>query len=517
MLTVSENATFRKVPLVLLRLTWCAVPLALLLQLSPQALAGVGAGTVVVLHTNDMHAAFIPHEAMWVRQEPRPLVGGFVELQATIDSVRAAAPASLLLDAGDVMTGNPITDLAYKGGLGGALFEMMNMIGYDAWSIGNHDLDISQDNLRALTSIARFPTLSANLVDDAGGFPLNNRPYAVFERGGLRIGVIGLMTQGLSSLVNQYNLVGLRVLSPEETLQRLINELDPATDLLIALTHQGWEEDSLLAASVTGLDVIVGGHSHTRLREPRKVNDILIVQAGSNAENLGVLRLTVRDDRVDSYEGRLLSLWSRPGRPATPLSGMVDSLQADLEKVYSEVIGTVSADWKRQNGPSAIGSFITEAQRVAAAADIAFMNIHGIRRDVPAGPVTKKTLFEVMPFRNVLVTFQLTGLQVRQALAHHIRTDSKIQVTGLSATYRKEADGTVRIVSANVQGRALEDDRAYVCAASDFFVGQADKYLGLTVPQPVYLRETLFQVVERAVRKAGVITPSMPYTLTQVP
>ncbi len=106
--------------------------------------------------------------------------------------------------------------------------------------------------------------MSANLVDDRKGFPLGNRPYVILERGGIRIGIIGIMSQQLASLVIQNNLVGLRVLSPAATVQRYVDELDPKTDLLIALTHQGADEDSALASEVRGLDVIVGGHSHTR-------------------------------------------------------------------------------------------------------------------------------------------------------------------------------------------------------------------------------------------------------------
>ena len=214
---------------------------------------------ITVLHTNDMHATFQPREATWVRETPRPMIGGFPRLQSLIDSIRNVESPVLLLDAGDVMTGNPIADRVYRGAEGGALFEMMNMMGYDAWAPGNHDLDISQENLIGLTRIARFPTLCANLVNDSGEFPVGNKPYAVIERGGLRIGIIGLMSQQLYGLVNQGNLKGLRVLSLEETLRKYAREIDGRTDLLIALTHQGAVEDSLLALKVPEVDIIVGG------------------------------------------------------------------------------------------------------------------------------------------------------------------------------------------------------------------------------------------------------------------
>jgi 2',3'-cyclic-nucleotide 2'-phosphodiesterase (5'-nucleotidase family) len=461
--------------------------------------------TLTILHTNDMHASFIPHEALWVKETPRPKVGGFAELYAVADSIKKAHPAFLMLDAGDVMTGNPITERMYGGASGGALFEMMNRIGYDAWEPGNHDFDISQENLRAIVRIARFPTLSANLVAGTSEFPVGNRPYAVFQRGGLRIGVIGLISQELYSLVNQNSLTGIKVLSPRETLQKYINEIDPQTDVIIALTHQGVEEDSLLATQVTGLDVIVGGHSHTRLRKPKTVNGVAIVQTGSNAESLGETTIAVENGRVVACEGKLISLWARPSRSPSPVSLLADSMQAEIEKEYNEVIATLAEDWTRKDGQSAIGTFIADAQREAAGAEVGFMNNYGIRRDVPAGPVTKKTLFEVLPFRNILVTFQLTGAQLRDVMVHNIEKRATIQIAGMSGLFMRRPDGKVEFTSILVGGKPLDDARSYACAASDYFVGEAQRYLGVEVPRPIFLRQTVFDAVEKIVRREKTI------------
>jgi 2',3'-cyclic-nucleotide 2'-phosphodiesterase (5'-nucleotidase family) len=187
---------------------------------------------------------------------------------------------------------------------------MMNMMGYDAWCVGNHDMDISQENLAGLVRIANFPTTSANIEQRGKLFPPGTKPYLILERGGLRIGIIGLMSQELYGLVIQTNLTGIRVLSPVETMQRYLDELDPKTDLLIALTHQGVTDDSILAASVQGLDLIVGGHSHTRLKSPMVVNGVYILQAGSNTEYLGVADLVVENDRITKLDGKLVQLWA---------------------------------------------------------------------------------------------------------------------------------------------------------------------------------------------------------------
>jgi 5'-nucleotidase / UDP-sugar diphosphatase len=473
--------------------------------------------TITILHTNDMHASFLPHEATWVREKPKPLVGGFPALQYLIDSIRHANPPVLLLDAGDVMTGNPITDRPYKGADGGALFEMMNMMGYDVWCPGNHDFDISQKNFRGLVGIARFPTLCANLVDDQGQFQFGQLPYRVVERGGLKIGIIGIMSQYLYNLVNQNNLVGIRVLSPEQTLKKYARELQPRTDLLIALTHEGVDEDSLLALAVPEVNVIIGGHSHTRLRSAKRVNGVLIVQAGSNAENLGYFSLTVANHRVAQYDAHLIQAWPRTNMPRTRLAEFADSIQASIDLEYSVVLGTLKQDWVRvDKSQSAIGTFIAEAQRVAVHADVAFMNSQGIRKDMSAGPVTKRDLFEILPFRNVLGTFQLRGYELRQILQYYVQRRPSIQIAGISATWKREADGSTAFPEILVQGAPLEEARVYVCVASDYFIGEAKRYVGMEILNPVYLNTTLFSAAEQAFMSQSPVAATVLYTIQEI-
>lgn len=472
--------------------------------------------TLTILHTNDMHASFVPHEAIWIKVKPRPLIGGFKELSFTVDSIKKENSSVLLLDAGDVMTGNPISEYTYEGAQGGALFEMMNRIGYDAWCPGNHDFDISQANLVRLATIARFPTLSANLVSEKGQYPVHNQPYTIIERKGLKIGLIGLMSQQLYDLVNQHNLVGIKVISPVEISQRLVEELRGKADVLIALTHEGFEDDSVLAENVKGLDVIIGGHSHTRLKKPRLINGVLIVQTGSYCENLGVLDLTMDDGHIVSYDGRLLPLWYRVDRPATPLARFIDSVQRGIDREYSEVLATLKFDWLRNQGESSIGNFITDAQREAAGAELAFMNTHGIRKDVPAGPLTKLDLFEVLPFHNVLTTFQLHGRQLRTAIQYHLTHGTAVLTSGISCRWKRTADGAVEILSLQVQEKPVEDEGTYRCAASDFFVGEAKRYLGIEIPQVFYLNETVFAAVEKEIRRVGVISPTLERHVVEV-
>ncbi|MBI5020161.1 MAG: bifunctional metallophosphatase/5'-nucleotidase [Ignavibacteriales bacterium] len=440
--------------------------------------------TITILHTNDMHASFLSHEAGWVRSDPKPMVGGFTELNYLIDSIRSIKNNTLVVDGGDVMTGNPIADMDYNGALGGALFAMMNMIGYEAWTIGNHDLDISQSNLKRLTEIAKFPTLSANLVDSAGKFSFNNKEYIIVNKNGIRIGIIGIMSKSLFELTNTNNLRGIKVLPPTETLQKVIDKIDPETDLIVAITHQGVDEDSIMAAQIHNLDVIIGSHSHTRLKTLKQVNGIVIAQTGAYSENLGEIELSVENDKVVASNGKLHTLWQRSEYPQNELTTFVKEWKDKVEKDYNMVVGKAEGDIKRsRNGESTIGHFIADAIRTETLADIAITNSSGIRKDILAGDIRKVDLFEVAPFRNYLCTFPMKGSAVKMLVEKYVKGISNgrtsIDISGIECSWQKE-NGSVVVKSIKINGVELVDSAEYQCGTIDYVVNQAERYLEFT-------------------------------------
>jgi 2',3'-cyclic-nucleotide 2'-phosphodiesterase (5'-nucleotidase family) len=377
----------------------------------------------------------------------------------------------------------------------------MNRIGYEVWTPGNHDFDISSANLYKLTSIAKFPTVSANVLDTADRFPVNNKEYVVIEKNGLKIGIIGLMSSGFYNLVNKNSSTGIKILPPIETVQRLADLLDSQTDVLIALTHEGVDEDSVLAMNVHGVDIIVGGHSHTRLKQPKKINNVLIVQTGSNCENLGVLDVTIEKHHVIAYEGKLLPLWYDSDRPTTTLSKFIDSIKTNIDLEYSTVIGMLKTDWMRgNNGESGIGDFIADAQREAVQADVSFMNSSGIRKDMVAGPITKKDIFEILPFRNLLTTFRVTGSQLRPMIETIIKDHGNVQTSGIRCEWQKKENGEIVLLKIFVNGQPLEDSKTYTGVASDYMMGEAEKYFGMKLGKATVLDQTVFSAIENKVR-----------------
>ena len=453
---------------------------------------------ITILHTNDMHASFLPHEAYWMRTTPKPLVGGFNELAFAIDSVKKTKTATLLLDAGDLMTGNPITDRVYKGAEGGALVDMLNLMGYEGMEPGNHDFDISYANFKKLAAIAKFPIFTANLTDEKSGHPITGKEYVVVEKNGLKIGIFGLMSREYYNLVSVNSAKGVKLEPYIVQAKKMIDLLRPQCDLVIALTHVGVDDDSVLAANVKGLDVIIGGHSHTRLKKPKYINNVVIAQTGANCENLGVLDLTVENKSVTKWDGSLDQLWYHADRK-TVVTALVDSFRTEIKKEYDQVIATVVTSGKMEDSEAGLGMFVADAHKIAAHADIGFMNTGGVRRRLLAGQITKQDLFEVLPFRNLLMKFNLTGAQVREIALHMIKDHPGALISGVECEWRKNEAGGVEIVNLLVGKKLLDDHATYTAAASDYMMGEAKRYLGIDAPQQTYMETTVFDAVLKVV------------------
>ena len=164
---------------------------------------------LVILHTNDMHAQYIPLNAFWIEGDVKPLIGGFGALDAYIKREREKGLPILLMDAGDLMTGTLLSEKEVEGVKGGALFKMMNEMGYDIMTLGNHEFDNGQENVAKFYEIADFPIVNANLLKE--GKPIAPI-YEILEIAGIKVGVIGLMTKGFYDVVMKSRIEGLELI-----------------------------------------------------------------------------------------------------------------------------------------------------------------------------------------------------------------------------------------------------------------------------------------------------------------
>ncbi|MBN2201301.1 bifunctional metallophosphatase/5'-nucleotidase [bacterium] len=428
---------------------------------------------VTILHTNDMHGQYIPSDSR----------GGGGGLEALDAAVRGQTDErTLLLDAGDFQTGTLLSRLTVGGAAGGGMVKLMNRIGYRACSPGNHDFDEGWQNLLRLKELMEFDLLSANLNRDGALF--TGKAFEVYDVGGVKTGVIGLTSKELYSLVFPGRLGGIKVKDPAASAREWIRKIDPETDLIVLLTHQGFREDSLLAMAVPEVDVIVGGHSHTPLSGPVRVNGVVICQAGSRTQFLGRLDLDVAEDRVVSFSGRLIPVRAGSGQADPQVTALVGEYRDTIEEKFGGIIGRLRRAWTvSQDRECNTGDFFADVIRNRTGTDFAALNSGGIRKGLGRGPVKEMDVLEVYPFENRLVRFTCTGRDiltlVRKNASAAYRKRQILQVSGLNYETRKGSGGRIEITECTIGGQPVEPAREYTGASVDFIVpANAKEYMG---------------------------------------
>lgn len=472
------------------------------------------AGTLTVLHTNDLHGRYEANTAEW--REGRPRIGGFAALEARVRAIEAerGAESVVLLDAGDVQTGTPLSDLEVGGVAGGGMLQLMELTGHDAWVLGNHEFDKGFDRMAALVQASSVPVLGANVraVDGPGTAAPGLREDVVLLAGELRVGVIGVLTEDMAGLTSPDTLARFRVEPAAATVAAAAARLDPTVDLVVVLSHIGVEADKALAAALgpdTPVDLIVGGHSHTRMEHPAQMGDVWIVQAGSYGRSLGVLDVDVDDRRIVTLAGGVEDLPEPSGVSAVSpaMAERLEALSGDIATWAEVEIGTCDAALTKAFGqPSPLGNWITDVLRQATGADMALYNSGGLRAELEAGTVTEGDVYAIFPFGNEVVTFQLTGAEVLALFAHDLEPPGQDDARPLQRS-GVVVRGTALGVTVEVGGAPVDPARTYTVATNSWVQSQAAKYLqGGTIKELRYTGRTVREVAAEAVR-AGPVRP----------
>lgn len=448
--------------------------------------------TIHILHSNDTHGTFLPYNIMV--GETQRLVGGMETINHYLSEIRKFPREILLMDSGDVMTGTLATQLEYQGVIGGAMMEFMNLLGYDVWCYGNHAFDKGQENAKGLEGLANFPTVLTNIVYKDNGGLFAEKPYVVLEKAGLKIGVIGVMEETFMIEVDKRRTVGLEVLPIVPTLNSYIPELDKKTDLIIVLAQAKYDAGKQIAEEVPGVDVVLLADDRFEFEE---INGVLVKSSRGNLRTLGSLIITVQDDRIIDYKEELVWLWADIDmKPSPEISALIKEIQGSIKKEYNREIGFCEFDKTREPHPveSVLGNWITDAMRWKTGVEIAFQNSGGIRADIASGSITIADIYELSPFNNVLIVFELTGQQIKEILECDIeRGWDRLQVSGITYRYYAkdakpegervdfvEVDGEVVVD----KGQILLPAKVYSVVSNDYVVGQAkDKYFSFPVSE----------------------------------
>jgi len=440
--------------------------------------------STVIIHWNDFHSSNIPFEPTYGVPKGT-YVGGYANVAGYIDSLRRVYPGALTLNAGDEFQGSPVSSLTK----GMSQILILNRIIPTAMTIGNHEFDYGPVNLRNAISAAKFPLISCNLYDSTKK-GLLTEPYIIVQSGNLKIAVIGFVLKALKQSTLPESVSGIGVLDPATEVMKYVRELNDRTDLIVVLSHNGYDYDSLIAKELSEVDLIIGGHSHTTIRKPVVVNNILICQAGSNGRYVGLLNAKVDKARksIVSYDYQLIETRLGGVTTSPAVAHVVDSLESNIRAEIDRIIGDLKVSWKRNDrGESNIGSWICDVTRDYFKTDIAMMNSGGIRKGLNAGPIAVRDLWEISPFDNSVEIISLTGEQLTKLLQWRIKNPRDfIQVSGLRYVYNSQKK---LLISAEVNRKPIDPTKIYTIATNNFIIGQFERFFGLK-PDDVNIRHT---------------------------
>ncbi len=434
---------------------------------------------LTILHVNDIHGFMRPF--LDKASHPDLPVGGSAYLAGLIMEARQANPEGILLvSAGDMFQGTAISNRFF----GKPMVDLMNYLGFDASAIGNHEFDWGIEKLQRTLAGARFPFLAANVLDHEGKPLAGTKPFAVCERKGLKIALIGVCSTETPQLTLYDNVKSMKFLEPAAVLPALVKRMrQEGARLVVVLSHLGLEGDRQMARNVPGIDVIVGGHVHTPLFEPCVEEGTVIVQAGCYGLYLGALNLRVPlapGKPVEVEPGiSLRRIVAGPNAAFdTKADQIVKSYFDQIAKEYAEVVGETTVELVHPPaGESNLGNLICDAIRELTGADIAVQNGGGIRAGIPAGKITLEQITAVMPFDNQIITLQMSGKDIRELFSKNtFWRKTGLQISGARLVYSQNEKSVPVLVSITVGSLPLEDEKIYRVSTNDFLLKGGDGY-----------------------------------------
>ena len=404
---------------------------------------------VHILSINDPHAA--------IEQFPRL---GFVA-----DSLRALYPDLLILSAGDNRSGDPINDMyeipAYP------MVSLMNIVGFQASTLGNHEFDSGQEGLAKLIGMSNFPYLCAN-IQPAAKTGIHVRPWQMFDVGGVRLAIIGVTALGPMGKPESHpdNMTDLEFTDPLQTVQQY-KFLRNQSDVVLLLSHMGYEDDVKLSAELPWVDLIVGGHSHTQLKGGEIHNGLLITQNVNRLARVTHITLTVENGKVTGKRAENIAIKGvkRENKVVAKLADYFTNNPA-----FDEIL---AVNDKPLSTYEELGCLMTDAYLKAANADISLQNYGGVRYDtLSVRGISVKDVLQLDPFQNNLVEMTVTGNEFIDILKMCFVNDQARfpLISGATAEYVLDADKkqVKKVVLYGPDGKKLNLKKTYRVVTNNY-------------------------------------------------
>lgn len=401
---------------------WSIVACLLLCPVMPQTWADVV--PLTLLSTNDIHSHLSPGP------DGR---GGLARIAAYNKEVRSKERHVLILNAGDIACGTAVSSL-FKGD---PIFHVLNSMGTDAAVLGNHEFDYGWQRIKHFREIAAFPLLCANAyVEDKGTTCLvADDRVRIFQYGELKVAVIGVLTEKTPAMTTKFATEGVTFLPMIRTLEALVPEVSPLCDIVVALTHAGGRQDELIAREIDGIDLIVGGHSHSVFEQAVEINGVPIIQAGENGYFVGRVDMTVDTDRdcIVDFSYSLIEIdASMKDDPET--ARVVDEWESKVEKLVDRPLAEAMTDLSERDM-----MYIAEAAFLeSTGADYAHQNSGGTRGEIAEGVFSYRTIWNIFPFENTLVLAEIQGKDIPEHFYGHEPIDPEKRYKIVTNSYVRD-------------------------------------------------------------------------------
>jgi 5''-nucleotidase/2'',3''-cyclic phosphodiesterase and related esterases len=461
---------------------------------------------LTILHSNDMHSDFLSESF-----EEKEL-GGISMLSGYVSKVKAENPNTIYCIAGDMLQGSLI-DTEFRGI---STIEIMNRLNPDVVSLGNHEIDYGLGHLLLLERCAKFPIVNANLFIK-NPYTRLFQAHEILYVDGMKIMFIGIITSEILSPLKQ-DLVLSTLVDVEDAAKEVgkICNTYRTTDIdfTVLLTHIGFEEDKKLAALLDpnwGVDVIIGGHSHTILEKPEVVNDILVVQAGVGTNQIGRFDIVVDTDEnnVSSYTWELIPIDSAHCPTDKEIEKAVSRYKNQIDAKYEQILCKFLRPLTHpdRNQETELGNLMTDALKTCLKVDIMMLGSGSIRKESAGPDFTRRELLEMMPYDDKLYQLKVTGEQFKKMYAFMLRDEA---FAGESTEFYQYSTGVEveydynkkQFTKFNFEGKPIKESEIYTVGLQDFHYSNFKEFFGFPLEEvavngkPVVIATSILDVIE---------------------
>jgi 5'-nucleotidase/UDP-sugar diphosphatase len=397
---------------------------ATLILLACATLAGE-VRTLTILHLNDLHAHISPENGR----------GGFAYLATVIERERAHCVDCILLNAGDLVQGSPVSTIFR----GDPIYQLANLMGFDAACLGNHEFDYGWAQAAQFAKIANYPIVTANVVNAAGDL-ITPKPYVILKINGLRVAVIGAMTDTLNTLTTPKSLGEWHTIPVVETVRKYALELRGQSDLVVLLAHISGGEESAILNSVPEIPVMVTGHIHTGITEAMSHDGRVLVRVKSYGEELGRLELKVDTEKKApvSWTWRRIPVDTAKTEPDAAMARQVKLWENKVTAQVDRPLATASRNFSK----SEVKRLIEQALREETHSDFAWMNSGGVRDPLPQGQLLDRQIWNIMPFDNEVLIGTFKGRDLPKVVIGDRQIDPDRDYTLAVSDYTAANQGT---------------------------------------------------------------------------